>query len=93
MRHGYDSNGRPEYLTGTGSYVADVLRAPTGEALRYGMGNTWSKAIWARQAHTSRSLCRRHPKASRRRVNASASTSGRLQNAQRTSGAPACLSS
>ncbi|MGQ0468159.1 MAG: RHS repeat-associated core domain-containing protein [Sporichthyaceae bacterium] len=51
LRHGYDPNGRPEYLTGAGSYVADTLRAPTGEALRYGLGNTWSKAIWLRQAY------------------------------------------
>ncbi|MGQ0632649.1 MAG: RHS repeat-associated core domain-containing protein [Sporichthyaceae bacterium] len=48
LHHGYDSNGRPEYLTGAGSYIADVLRAPYGEALRYGWGNTWKNAAWLR---------------------------------------------
>ncbi|MGQ0847353.1 MAG: RHS repeat-associated core domain-containing protein [Sporichthyaceae bacterium] len=50
LYHGYDSNGRPEFLTGAGSYVADVLRAPTGEGLRYGYGNTFGQAVWLRQA-------------------------------------------
>ncbi len=48
LTYGYDTNARPEYLTGSGSYVSDVIRAPYGEALRYGYGNTWANAAWER---------------------------------------------
>jgi YD repeat-containing protein len=48
LTYGYDTNARPEYLTGAGSYVSDVIRAPYGEALRYGYGNTWANAAWER---------------------------------------------
>lgn len=50
LRYYNDELGRPQALTGAGAYVADVLRSPFGEVLRYSYGNTFRHEAW--QTHT-----------------------------------------